>query len=522
MKRMLGIAIAFGMSLPELGAAVALNPRGTGQLLVYPYYTVNQQQTLLSIVNTTGHGKALKIRFREGYDGRDVASFNVYLGAYDEWVGAVFDTSGDGTGAAAIATNDLSCTVPAFDQTYFPGGPAVLRFSTKNYTSGGYGSPTGNDSGPTGPERTREGMFEVTEMGEIIDQVSGGHATLDAITPTGGNNYLGDYIPATPPDCGQVVNAWAQGGYWATDPTIDIAPPHGGVYGAAGIVNVAQGTLYAYDAYGVDGFSDVAQHTAPGDAKPNFSTAVTDSLAGIASAYVYIGDHLVKADYPAATRGVDAVSAIFMAEALFNEYNIEPGIGAASDWLIAFPTKEFYVDPGIVGATPTSYVAPFQATFASNGDTTPGADTGFSCVAVQLNFRDRQGRPPAPGIPCGSLCGIPVGDEVCYQVGALEIQNTSPGPSLALGSRLQQENVTPPSPSGHLILSFDVDEQQPNPASPALRPSSNGISFRGLPAVGFLAVNYVNGNVSPGVLSNYSGAYPHRSWVSCSPAPPCD
>ena len=33
--------------------------------------------------------------------------------------------------------------------------------------------------------------------------------------------------------------------------------------------------------------------------------------------------------------------------------------------------------------------------------------------------------------------------------------------------------------------------------------------------LGFLAVDYVNGNVAPGVLANYSGAYPHRAHVSC-------
>src|SRR5258707_716240 len=101
MKRTLAIAVAaaLGASAPS-GEAVILNPRGIGQVLVYPYYTVNHQQTLVSVINTTEHGKALKIRFREAYDGRDVANFNVYLGPYDSWVGAVFDTSEDGTGAA--------------------------------------------------------------------------------------------------------------------------------------------------------------------------------------------------------------------------------------------------------------------------------------------------------------------------------------------------------------------------------------------------------------------------------------
>src|SRR5258705_10776041 len=106
MKRTLSVAIAAALGATALPAeAVILNPRGTGQALIYPYYTVNHQQTLVSVINTTAHGKALKVRFREAYDGRDVANFNVYLGPYDSWVGAIFDTTGDGTGAAAIATS---------------------------------------------------------------------------------------------------------------------------------------------------------------------------------------------------------------------------------------------------------------------------------------------------------------------------------------------------------------------------------------------------------------------------------
>jgi len=95
------IAAALGAAISP-AEAVLLNPRGTGQVLIYSYYTVNHQQTLVSVINTTARGKALKVRFREAYDGRDVANFNVYLGPYDSWVGAVFDASSNGTGAAAI------------------------------------------------------------------------------------------------------------------------------------------------------------------------------------------------------------------------------------------------------------------------------------------------------------------------------------------------------------------------------------------------------------------------------------
>jgi len=295
MKRTLAIAVAaaFGVAVAP-AEAVMLSARGTGQVLIFPYYTVNHFQTLLSAVNATANGKAVKVRFREGYDGRDVATFNVYLAPFDTWVGAVFDTSPDGSGGAAIATNDNSCTVPAFNATFFPIGPTVLAFSNKNYSQGDYGTPTGTDSGPTDLKRTREGFFEIIEMGTIVDQASFSPKTLEAISAVNG----------VPKNCAQVQNAWASGGYWATNANTDMTAPSGGLYGSAGIVDVGQGTLYAYDATAIDGYSDVVQHTAPGDAKPNLSTAVTDSAHDIASAYVPIGNAVIKADYPASTRSV--------------------------------------------------------------------------------------------------------------------------------------------------------------------------------------------------------------------------
>ena len=40
-------------------SAMTLSPGGSGQVLLFPYYTVNkQQQTLLNVVNRTANGKA--------------------------------------------------------------------------------------------------------------------------------------------------------------------------------------------------------------------------------------------------------------------------------------------------------------------------------------------------------------------------------------------------------------------------------------------------------------------------------
>ena len=501
MKQTLAIAIATALgAVSSSSVAVMLNPRGTGQVLIYPYYTVNHQQTLVSVINTTRHGKALKFRFREGYDGRDVANFNVYLGPYDSWVGAVFDTSSDGTGAAAVATNDNSCTVPEFPLAPVPGTLHALTFSNGNYSQGDYGTPTGTDSGPTNLARTREGFFEIVEMGQVVDQATNSPKTLEAITP----------VKGIPPGCAQVRNAWANSGYWMTDATTDLSPPAGGIYGAAGIVDVAHGTLYAFNATAIDGFSDVIQHTGPGNAKPNLRTAVTDSPHDIATAYVPIGNAMIKADYPASTRGVDAVSAVLMADKLYNEFDVETSLGAASDWLITLPTKQYYVDPAIVGIASESFLPPFQQVFGGSffGGSEP--DPGYSCFEVDLRAKvDRDGRGQAEfdAPPPTFLCGYET--QVLSFGHAKDETQTFVSNVLqsSLGGTLAVLDGTPPIDSGHFSLKF---------LSLGLRPSAAGDSFAGQPAIGFLAVNYINANVTPGVLSNYSAAYPHRSHASCT------
>src|SRR3954452_6195731 len=61
-------------------AGVALNPRGLGQVLIFPYYTVNRgQDTLLSIGNAGDTGKVVHLRFHESYNARTALEFDVFL-----------------------------------------------------------------------------------------------------------------------------------------------------------------------------------------------------------------------------------------------------------------------------------------------------------------------------------------------------------------------------------------------------------------------------------------------------------
>ena len=107
-----GIAGVAGFA--GLANAVDLNPDGLGQVLIYPYYTVNKSQaTLFSVVNTDPvNGKAVKVRFLEGYNSREVLDFNLYLSVNDVWTASITEVS-DETGGAQVSTVDQSCTDPS-------------------------------------------------------------------------------------------------------------------------------------------------------------------------------------------------------------------------------------------------------------------------------------------------------------------------------------------------------------------------------------------------------------------------
>jgi hypothetical protein len=467
-----GIAGVAGIA--NMAGAVNLNPDGLGQVLIYPYYTVRGGNgTLLSVVNTTDQGKAVKVRFLEGYNSREVLDFNLYLSMYDVWVAQVYDNGSGG----AVATSDNSCTVPAFTQS-LGGGVKAQPFSNLGYSQGGYGQPQGTDHGPTGLDRTREGYVEMIEMGVVTNATKN---SLTALT----------HVSSVPKSCNQLIAAWSPGGYWFNDPSIDMTDPTGGLFGAGSIINVDQGTIEAYDADAVDGFRSTFFHTNPGSLFPNLANAnfqgPTATGADVTS-YVFNNGELITSNY---SFGIDAVSSVFTAENVYNEYLTDVNVGAASEWVVTFPTKRFYVDPAIVD---TAY-QPFEEVF-----------DGSSCFGIGLAYYDREENQPIGNVGF-SPPPITGGNYLCYEAQVITFNQDTVAPdgdgdqSAILASNLAS-NVDTYS-AGWLDLSF------PDSAE-ALYPSTEGNVFNGVPVTGFLVTNYVNANVTAGVLANYTGLYRHR------------
>lgn len=463
------VAAVLGIGLAAQAGAVHLDPRGSGQVLLFPYYTVNkQQQTYVTVVNTGNRAKIAHVAFREGYNGRSVMDFKVFLAPFDTWTGTVFalaDVAGEGGEGAAILTSDRSCTAPDFwtEGHGSLGGMPYARFSSSNF----------GDGGPQGIARTREGHIEIVALADLTGSLA------DAVS----------FRAGLPNDCSRVRN-------------LDVAnaetvAPTGGLVGDGAVINVGQGTYFSYRADALGGFTSAVLLN--DNVLEPLSAANDGSLSSTVTARVGVGGKLIEASYSAASvsERIDAVSAVLMADALYNEYVVQSSIGANSDWVITFPTKRFYTDPLLwPGETAAE---PFVEMFGEGG----------SCVRAQLTHFNRESA-VAPNGGFGAPFAEP---RLCYGTNVLAFAGTQATQSAALGSRLLVRDFAVRLDAGHAALNLN-----PTTEPHALYPSLGAIRkvFHGLPTIGFWATNLVNNNVAGGVMSNYSAAVPHSSRASCT------
>jgi hypothetical protein len=506
-KTTLALAIALAIAPPA--HSLSLQAGGMGQVLIYPYYTVNRnQQTVVSVVNTTNRVKAMKVRFLEGRNGKPVLDFNLYLSPFDVWTGTL--GAGGSTGVATLDTSDRSCTVPRLSS------PTLFRAT--NYISANQDwdqatTPASLVALLGSLERTREGHLEMIEMGQLQ---TGTRSTQLAEEAT--HNAAG-----IPINCQALVNAWtAPAGGWVANFRADIDIPSGGLYGAAAIVDAANGTLVGYQADAIEGFyTNTAEpgflHRSPLLPEPDLGDA--DNGAGLIDVRLFAVIEVTQSvpsrqktrttDQP---YSYDAVSLLYMHDAIYNEFVTDTALGAASEWVVTYPTKSAYVDTGASGVVRRPFTDPFR-------------DNGSACEAMTISYWNREEQVPGsvpgsvdfdPPPPGGS--NVPA---LCTQVNVIAFNQpavASGGPSAVLGSRLVNgiRTVTVIGAlytTGWTRMAFDnplvVGPQ--NFLDNRLNQSTGGRVLAGLPVTGFWAANYTRTTSNAGILANYSGAVRHRT-----------
>jgi len=525
--------------LVNVSNAVNLNPDGVGQVLIYPYYTIeNNLVTAISVVNTTNEVKAVKVRFLEGRNSQEVLDFNLYMSPFDVWTGSVIP-AGDGTAAGRLVTRDTSCTVPLIR---FPGDgyDAVeprgavtaategLRFQNFEYAA------NNKDVGPFGLDRTRTGHLEMIEMGSVTN------ATLrTAAIHTGGSATAA----ARPANCMALVNAFRiinnVPGFWVNDTIVGIASPNGGLFGAAMMVNVGEGTVLTYNADALQGFytlngPGLNLHTDPGDTFPNLSQA--NNGGGLATAVIFdpnTPSQIVTLDFISGTP--NAVTAVFMHNEIYNEYAVGGAASLASEWVITHPTKRLHIRQATVEGR-----RPFTRQYSAVGGVVIGA-----CEPVTVNFWDREERTPGTGTISTGVCPSPLppqgcnpadeipGTALCWETNVFTFnqfeRRNNNQPSAILGATYYENFETAanfdalgaPSTNerfgaGWARLNFFLpDTTQAIPGINAHRllslPEAGGVNMvEGLPVTGFYAIKGTNANAQPGLLAQYSGLFSHR------------
>ena len=449
---------AVAWSASDAGA-VALNPRGIGEALIYPYYTVNAgQDTLVTVDNVSDIGKVAKVFIREGANGRVVMDFLVFLAPHDSWSGAI-SSSGDAA-LGRIGTSDHSCV------DHWTSNPQP--FSTASFE----GSRVWRT-----PDRTREGMIEIINAGDIVP----GSPLALATTPVQDGTLNGGT-----PTCAGISDDAGLIPY--------LQPPTDGLIGTAAIVNVAQGTFYPYTAQALSGFSDRVLIDNGATVWNGLDRANSDDAAtGTARAKLVTanGDPL-SIDY---ARGIDAVSAVFMADHLYNDYLVNPAIGAATDWIVTFPTRAFYVDKQ---RYPGDTTAPFENPSDDYASPLTTAFASYDREALVLTSRC------PPGLP-DCFARFP------YQVNVVPV-SSSGAPSI-LSTRLSNEQVlSATGQSGHIDLNLGS-------AAHVLHggklDDGTAVDLLGLPVTGFMVYNVINTQAQPGRLANYGGLFQHRTTMSC-------
>ncbi len=436
------LAAFFAVVASNSAFALNVNADGLGQVLLYPYYTVNQNQdTYVTLGNLEMYPVLVHVRFLEGQRGRPALDLDVVLRPHSTWAAAVTLDAG---GGAKLVVPDPACTSPAV-----PAGG--LAFTSSEYDGSG---TLPADDGPHGIDRTREGFIEAI-----------GGASLGA-------GFSGD-VPDI--DCSTVFSLL---------PTTTFGfGPSNPIFGSGAIIDVGNGTYYAYGATALDNFTTRSLYTADwGPLHPSLADANSNGPQNrpvaqfrAVNATTYDNSEVLTSVFE---NGVDAVTAVLMADAMQNDIVLDPALGARTDWVVTIPTRRFYLD--------SVYAIPSLSSGATIASPTYG-----------LTLYDRSGTSSSVA-----------GGQLTHDVNVLGFAPTAGATSPVFGSTLATPIVT-----NVVVGSARMDVGGTRPTGDGTFypqfPTDAGALY-GSPMIGFMAYKIVNSNAQPGLLANYGAAFPMR------------
>lgn len=383
-----------GLSAPVQAVNIAQD--GLGEVLVFPYYNTRDGWTsLFTVTNTSNKTVIAKVRWREAKNSRDVRDFNVVLSPYDVWTAGT-RSAGEG---AEMFTTDNSCTFPQLPSISNIGGNEVTGIAFTNAAYAQAGGEDNRDNGGTSLDRTKEGYFEVIEMGTISNASSVGNnaeqLAFNAEHTGGGNNT------AVPESCDN-VRALLRGNVGLTTAQL-LEEPENNLKGEAVLVKGADGIAAGYNPTTLANFADTQIYDEPDSPNPNLDSASPAAAVIISDANPTAPTTFI----PASGRGVDAVSELISRSTVINNFNVAGD--SQTSWVMTFPTKNFYVDRPLFGSNGQSPLgagvtplAPFDG--AVNGHVfglNQVDPAGNSCFDVNFSLWDREEYQPTATVNDG-------------------------------------------------------------------------------------------------------------------------
>ncbi len=262
--------------------AIELRHDHKGNVLLLPFFTANNHwDSLINITITSGELAILKLRVRDGIDGKEVNSFNIYTFGGENWRAGIGKDENNNT---ILRIAEGSCTV------------------ANNLEFGGAGS--------TFNLGASLGSIEIYAVGARI------------------------LFPGSVTNCEETVNRWRPQGIWLSnslDGLLDIPTPL--ISAEMTLVNVKEGLAASYTATAFHEFKDKMKdqipHTSPSDSSPTLAEATP-------VATLENGVDVV----PLSGEGIDAVAMIMSPigrSSITNDVVTENAIAASTDWVISYP-----------------------------------------------------------------------------------------------------------------------------------------------------------------------------------------
>lgn len=271
--------IVLGLLLAIAAASArAVELSGDGEVLVFPFFSADNGWDSLINISSGSEPAILKIRVREGVDGVEVGSFNVYGFGNESWRASI---SKSDAGGAQLQIAEGHCTV------------------AQDLQHGGVGT-----------------VFPIeADVGTVEVYAVPGRLSESAATSS----------------CADLAARWEPAGVWRTEPSKDLTSiPTPRLSGELTLVRVADGLAASLEATALHDFSDNVAHTAPWSASPNLAEA--DPVAKLPG-----NDHDVV---PRSGLGIDAVAMVLGLGSLgtvTNDVVTLSAIDASTDWILSYP-----------------------------------------------------------------------------------------------------------------------------------------------------------------------------------------